>query len=136
MTYQTLTELDPTDYAIIERRANALAEHGVPIVGDWIDFPDGTRRRISHIWRADWMNDPDRGPGYQTSDGGSWYLGDGYTSFSGSLYSTLQDPDLTPADETRHGSCWFFHHDHHRAHNGIETAIPFRVWNTTQEPPR
>ena len=59
----------------------------------------------------------------QTSDGGSFYLGDGYCAFSGSLYDGIPADTLTLTGETREGRVWWFHHDYHTAHNGVPGVI-------------
>ena len=72
-------QFDERDRAILEARSNAFHQHTTPQVGDFVIFADGTERRISHNW----------GDEVQTSDDGSFYLGDGYMSFAGSLYTSI-----------------------------------------------
>lgn len=133
-TYIGTPALDDQDAAIREKRAALLDQEQGPREGDYIEFADGNTRRVSHVWPADWHDD-----GFarcQTSEQGSWYLGNGGVSFSGSLYGSVSEDTLTLTEERRDGSVWFFHHDHHRAHNGIHTSIPFRVYRCTEEAPR
>jgi hypothetical protein len=80
---------------------------------------DGAIRRISYVW-------PD---GCQTSDGGSWYLGSTYMSFSGSLYSPIAPELLTDSGETQLARAWFFHHDWAQAHNGVDVYVNVRVYH-------
>jgi len=118
------SELDDRDRAILADRAGLFNARCGPRVGDYVDFADGITRRISHIW--------DIAPcTVQTSDGGSWYLGKGFCSFSGGLHPGIARETLTLTGEVREGSLWFFHHDYHTADNGVETTIPFRVYSTT-----
>ena len=127
------SQLDGRDLAIIlERRAVLDREHDFR-VGDYVEFADGVTRRISHVyprdWGADWW-------GVQTSDSGSWYLGNGYVSFSGSLYSSVPGRTLTLTEERRMGRIWVFHHDVWRAHNGVDADIEFRVYVCSLEAPK
>jgi hypothetical protein len=115
--YGTFT-FDDRDAAIVAEREAELNKREGFRLGDWVRFADDRLRRISHIW-------PD---GVQTSDGGSYYLGNGYVSMSGSLYRTVPNESLTLTDETRPGWVWIFHHDMHVAHNGVDVQIPFRVY--------
>lgn len=115
---------DPRNVEIIERRVAKLDAREGPRVGDYVRFADGTLRRCSYHWSDDAGWDG----GMQTSDGGSFYLGEGYVSMSGSLYSCVPTDSLKPTDETRPGSVWIFNHDMHRAHNGFNFEIPFRVF--------
>lgn len=93
-----------------------------PRVGDYVDFSDGVTRRISYVWDD----------GVQTSDGGSWYFGLGYCSFSGGLYPSIKLGTLSLTKEKREGDVWFFHHDFSQAHNGVYTKVPFRVFKCSE----
>jgi hypothetical protein len=116
--------LDDRDLESFADRAAKLAVTLDPQVGDFIEFADGIMRRISYIWHLD---DGNRA---QTSDGGSFYLGDGYVSFSGSLYPGVPVSSLNAANLMGPGRVWIFHHDHHTAHNRVEFFVPFRVWTS------
>jgi hypothetical protein len=125
--------LDERDAEIISARLAAMDAREGPRVGDFVRFACGTLRRISHDW----------GDGVQTSDAGSFYLGDYGCSFSGALFGTVPTDSLTLAHldsgwspETRAGAVWVFHHDHHCAHNGVHASIPFRVYVCDREAPR
>jgi hypothetical protein len=126
-------ELDDRDSEILAQRVNALGLVEGPRVGDYIVFADGTERRISYVTPAEWMPEVDI---VQTSKGGSWYLGDGYISFSGSLYAGVKRDTLTETSEVRAGSVWFFRHDFHTAHNGVDTEMMFRVYECGEEATR
>jgi hypothetical protein len=125
----TLADLDERDQAILIARVTALPT-GSPRVGDFVTYDDGTVRRISYVWDWDGADEAL----YQTSDGGSYYLGDGYVSMSGSLHTSTPRSTLVATDEVRDGSVWFFHHDYHTAHNGVDTLAAFPVWHCTTEP--
>jgi hypothetical protein len=112
------TGLDARDAEILTARAAALDAVPGPRCGDYVVFSDGVTRRVSYLW-------PD---GVQTSAGGSWYLGNGFCSFSGSLYRSTPLDLLTLTEEKRPGDVWFFHRDHWTAHNGVHTQILFRVY--------
>jgi len=123
-------ELDDRDMAILLHRAQLVNERPGVNVGDWVEFADGETRRVSHVW--DWPED-ESGPAIysiQTSKGGSFYLGEGHVSFSGSLFIGVPGETFSPAGELlRDAPCWIFHHDEKRAHNGVDVLCPFRVWS-------
>jgi len=122
-------ELDEQDQEIYRERQLRLDNRRSPDMGDWVEFADGVTRRISHVWRASegWEDTT-----VQTSDGGSFYLGnDGSVSFSGSLYRSIDIKTLTFTGEFRPASAWFFHHDWMSAGNGIDVMADFRVYRST-----
>lgn len=116
--------LDERDTAILARRTAMLDADTDLRVGDFVRFADGTLRRVSHIWR----DEQDRPESVQTSNGGTYYLGDGYVSMSGGLYRGVPASTLSLTAESRDGWVWFFHHDWTRAHNGVDVMVPFRVY--------
>lgn len=120
--------LDARNQEILAQREALRDAIEGPRVGDFVRFADGILRRISHIW--DFADGCDAM--VQTSDGGSFYLGDGSMSFSGSLYSSVNVRTLTLTEETRTGGAWFFHHDWPEAHNGIDVALTCRVYTCTE----
>jgi hypothetical protein len=116
--------LDKKDSEILARRTEMLNAVKSPRVGDWVRFADGTLRRISYIW-------PD---GVQTSDGGSYYLAGSFVSMSGGLYPSVPHESLRPTDELKPGAVWFFHHNQHEAHNGVDASLDFRVYECGLRP--
>lgn len=122
-------DLDTQDLAILAYRTQCFWQYErtlLPRVGDYIVFADEVTRRVSHVW--DW---PTGGESVQTSDGGSFYLGEGYCSFSGGLYPGIPLRTLTLTADLRQGPVWFFHHDLHRASNAVSTTIPCAVYTCT-----
>lgn len=118
--------LDERDQAIVDERMAAVDAIRGPRVGDFVGFADGTERRISYAWPAG-----DTWPeSVQTSDlgAGRYYLSGAGLSFSGGLHPGVSIETLTDTGEIREGDAWIFHHDSHRAHNGVEFKAPFRVY--------
>lgn len=102
-----------------------------PRVGDFVVFKDGVVRRVSYVWR--W---PDAVHYVQTSQPGTApYLGEGYASFSGSLYQSVPADSLSLAEEKREGLVWFFHHGFPEAHMGVTCVASFRVYRCSLEAP-
>jgi len=122
--------LDQRNTEIRDARAKLLM-HNCINVGDFVRFTDGTTRRVSYIWR----DEEERLFGIQTSDSGSFYLSDGYVSFSGSLKRSVPYESLEDTGDTHDGEVWFFDHDWHRAHAGVPCMVKFRVWHCSQEAP-
>jgi hypothetical protein len=124
--------MDARDSEILRVRAAAFLARQQVKQGDFIRFANGTIRRVSHVW-TDENNQPD---GVQTTmkdTGGSFYLGDGYMSYSGGMWPSIPANTLTRAVELMDGRAWFFHHDYSQAHNGIDVNIPCPVWDCTLE---
>jgi hypothetical protein len=117
----------PENQAILAARVDALNKVEGPRVGDFVRFANGTLRRISHHW----VNR------VQTSDtpGGSYYLGDGWLSYSGSLYPSVPIESLTLTDETLDGAVWFFDRDWMRASARVLARVAFRVYTCPLDPP-
>ena len=130
---EVVTVLDTVDLAILNRRIEAYTASAGPAEGDWVEFADSVARRVSFVTPLSWLPECDS---VQTSDGGSWYFGEGYASFSGSLFPGVRRGTLTDTGEWRNGSCWFFHHDHAMAHNGVDVEAPFRVYRCFEAVPR
>lgn len=115
---------------ILQRRIRLRQETAGPQVGDYVLFEGADapnhRQRISH----DWGEDPANGEhlGVQTSPGGSFYLADGYASFSGALNSIVRVEHLIDTGETRLGRFWFFSRDYWGAGRGVDVEAPCRVY--------
>lgn len=106
------------DKEILRRRAERFDARRGPKVGEWILFTDGVMERISYRWPG----------GFQTSDGGRFYLDDDYARYSGSLNETVPSKHIHPTDEMKRARFWFFHDDWWGADRGIDVSFPARVW--------
>jgi hypothetical protein len=111
-------KLDERDRAILDERVAAFNATTEIREGDFVRFADGVLRQVSYVWPG----------GAQTSDGGSFYLGNGYVNMSGTLYPSIPADTLTLTDETMPAYVWFFHHDSHTAGNSVHVQVTFRVW--------
>ncbi len=133
-THNPRPTFDDRDQVILDRnmRSLDLIEH--PRVGDYVRFVDGIERRISHVHA--FAGDPVSERTYQTSDGGSWYLGDGFCSFSGSLYNSVPHSSLMLTGAIKTGRVWFFHHDYPGANLGVDSTPIFRVYTCNLPAPR
>ena len=115
---------------MLENRSSQREEAEKPLVGDFVIFTNLSTpehehaERISHDWDE---------YGVQTSPGGSFYLGDGFASFSGTLNPTIPTGELEPTGETRQGSFWFFSGDYHAAGNSVHIEAPCRVYKYAGE---
>lgn len=76
--------------------------------------------RFTHDW----------GDSLQTGghSGSSYYLGDGYLSYSGSLDSGISRASLIQTNYTKMGDVWFFDEDWAGAGRGVNFEIPHRVF--------
>jgi hypothetical protein len=124
MSYFDRPTFDARDGEILCKRAQAFIELEGPQVGDFVDFADGVTRRISYVWKLDDKVE------CQTTElsGGSYYLGEGYASFSGGLLPSVDAATFTLSFEQRAGRFWFFHHGFAGAHQGVECSANCRVW--------
>lgn len=113
-----MERLDEKDTQILTKRRAAFDAIKGPRVGDFIKMLDGTLQRFSHDWDDD----------IQTAEGGSFYIGPGYVSFSGGLNPAIPKASIILTDEVSGGAFWFFHHDQHRAHNGVNFFMPCRIF--------
>lgn len=119
---------DDRDEEILRKRQAMLSERTEIKQGDRVIFADGVQRWVSHVWEA-YEHPTDGFPTtVQTSDGGSFYLGEGYCSFSGGLFTPVPFEHFTRTDETAELSAWFFHHDWHRAHSAVYAVVDVPVW--------
>lgn len=120
--------LDDRDQEILNERAGVYLTRETPQVGDFCIMPDGEKRRFTHDW-DDALQTTWKGDG-----GGSFYLGKGYVSYSGSLEPSIPLERIAPTEERWPGVFWFFHHNEQRAHNGVQGVIPVRVWQVSPCP--
>ena len=97
MVATTPVVTDERDAQIVAARAETYDTLHGPRVGDFVTFADGVTRRISHVWPAGWNEDgvarlqtSDLPGGDKPMYSGSYYLGDGYISYSGGLHASLR----------------------------------------------
>ena len=109
---------DEKDEVILSQRIQSWNERMGPRVGDYIRLKDGALERFTYHW-------PD---GMQTGFGGSFYLGTGYVSYSGSLNPNIPIDRIQDTGEMMNGTFWFFHHDMQCAHNGVDVKVPCRMY--------
>jgi hypothetical protein len=110
--------LDAKDIQILNDRLATRYQEKGPQVGDVVYFPDGSRRRFSHDW----------GDVIQTSFGGSFYLGNGYTSYSGGLERAKPVQNMINTGKTEEANFWFFHHDYPVKDGGVDVKALVPVW--------
>ena len=116
--------LDNHDEKILLEQIALWDKRRGPRVGDWCLLLDGTARRFTHDW-GDFLQTTTEPAG---KFGASFYFGKGYMEFSGGLDRAINAAEFELTEETRDGSCWFFHHGEARAYNGIQTNVPCRVY--------
>jgi hypothetical protein len=124
--------MDERDKEIFKRREEAYKKNKAPRIGHYVRFQDGVERRISHVW----TDENDQPESIQTSDGGSFYFGEGYMNFSGCLYIGVPANSLRKTEEKKCGSAWFFHHDFWTANNAVDVQVECAVWECSVPAPR
>jgi hypothetical protein len=125
-------EFDDRDREILKEREQLFNDVQGPRVGDFLRVPNGMLR-LTHDW----------GDSIQTTvsakhpchGDASFYLSDGYASFSGSLDPAIPKDSLRDTGETAEGSFWFFHHDFAGADRGVHFRIPCRIFERTEAEP-
>jgi len=118
-------EFDQRDAEILNKRESSFNSVTGPRVGDFLKTPDGVLR-LTHDW-GDSIQTTVRAKHPCYGDA-SFYLGDGYASFSGSLDSAIDKTLLRDTGETMPGSFWFFHHDFAGAGRGVHCKMACRVF--------
>jgi len=117
-------QFDAIDETIRLAQLALWDEEQGPRVGDYVKLNDGTVRRFTHDW----------GDSLQTTTepagkfGSSFFFGRGYMRFSGGLDRAIPSGEFELTGEILDGSCWIFHHDEKRAHNGVQCRVPCRVY--------
>jgi hypothetical protein len=115
--------LDAQDAAILAARQTLRNKIQGPRIGDFVCMKDRTLRRFTYDW-GDAIQVTSTLPGSQR-----FYLHtNGQLDYSGGLDQAIPKIRLKPADKTQPGSAWFFRHDQHGAHNGIDVTLPCRVF--------
>ena len=122
---------DEKDSEILTARKNAFNTQreviNRPMVGDYIRFSDGTFARFTHDWNDSLQTTVYRSDHPCLGDS-SFYLGEGYASFSGSLAPSIPLANIKPTDAWKDASFWFFHHNWATAHNGVHFTMPVKIY--------
>lgn len=117
--------IDERNTEILTRRQAFLAaEREAPVVGDVVEMPDGTIARATHVWTFE----GGQAESVQTGKGGSFYLGEDYVSFSGSLDPAKPVGQFVATGRTAEARFWFFDHDIWGAGRGVEVVAEVPVW--------
>ena len=108
----------------------AMFFRDTPKQGEFMEAPDGTLRRIAHVWHTDdgmieWQ---------PVSGNGSYFMGQGYMSMSGSLESSERH-QYEPTDRTHPASAWTWHRGWSGAGNGVNFIVNVRVWKQLELAP-
>jgi len=90
-------------------------------VGDYLLLPYGIYTRFTHKWEE--ANKIQTG-GLQES----FYLGNGYISYSGGLDNGIKLNEIERIDEMKPGYVWFFDNDRQGAGRGVSFEMNFRVF--------
>lgn len=105
--------------AIFNERVAAYDKKPGARVGDYLILPYGLCTRFTHKW------DDHIQTGGNSS---SFYLGNGYISYSGGLDSGVKLSDIELTDEVKSGMIWFFDKDISGAGRGVNFEMNFRVF--------
>ena len=112
------------NYRIFAARETAYNKIDGVRVGDYIRHKDGTVSRATYLWDF-----PDMSPSVQDGGGSaSFYLGDGYISYSGGLHQSIDISTLRQTAELKDGVIWFFKNGFQSCGNGIDYRMKFRVF--------
>ncbi len=115
---------DETDQEIKDRDLQHWHVTSGPRVGDFVEMLDGTKRRFTyhHDDRIQTTMRPsgDFGP--------ERFYFNGRCDYSGALDRAIPIAQLEDTGRIEEGRVWFFHHGQARAHNGVQTTIPCRVY--------
>ena len=114
--------------SILDTRQAAILARSEIGAGDFIRVDD-VYLRVAYVWR----DENNKAVHAQTTHerAGSYYMGDGYMSYSGSLDHGMPTVSLERTDELKAGRAWFFSDDWPKAHNGIDVVVDSHVWNYT-----
>jgi hypothetical protein len=119
-------KFDAQDAAILENRERLFNLVDGPRVGDFLKVGDGQFLRFTHDWDDSIQTTVHAK--HPCHGDASFYLSDGYASFSGSLDPSIPKDQLHDTGEKQEGSFWFFHHNHACASNGVYFRIKCRIF--------
>jgi hypothetical protein len=111
-------EPDDHDREIAIERLTRWDRDPDPRIGDYVILSDGSYVRFAHIW-DDVL---------QTTDCGSFYLGNGYVSMSGGLDPGVPPEQVVLTPEKKPGYFWFFHHNAPMGGGGVGLEAMCRVY--------
>jgi hypothetical protein len=118
-------EFDSRDAEILTKCEQAFKQVDGPRVGDFLRTADGFLR-FTHDWGDDIQTTVKAS--HPCHGDASFYLSDGYASFSGSLDPAISKSKLRDTGEGIEGSFWFFHHGFAGAGRGVYFRIRCRVF--------
>lgn len=97
-------------------------------VGDYVIGKNGKITRITYIWR--WDGEPQQ---WQAGgNGGSYYLGNGYVSYSGSLSHGFDEgTKFKNTGRKKIGNVWIWDKGFAGAGRGIDFPMKFRVFKAS-----
>lgn len=109
---------------ILSERVQAYDKNIGPRVGDYLSLPHGIMTRFTYDW----------GEEIQIGGGsGSFYLGNGYISYSGGLDPSIEKRYMIDTGKKEDGMVWFFHEGSSGGGRGVYFYIPFRVFKLTDD---
>lgn len=116
---------DPQNDIIAQKRLIEYNNIEGVRVGDYIIREDGKKTRATYDW------------GESIQDGGgqtSFYIGEGYISYSGSLNPRIEKSKLKDTGKTEEGLVWIFIHDFWGASRAVHYKMDFRVFEEMDAP--
>jgi len=115
---------------LLRKRVKMYNRKKGPRVGDWVRLNNGVMTRFTYDWGIHEREDLgiQIGDRERAGDCGSFFLGDGYCSYSGSLDPCILRKNLRRTNKMKEGRVWFFHLNHWCADNGINFKVKFRVY--------
>ena len=90
-------------------------------VGDFFITSEDHYVRFTHAW-------DDHIQTSESEKSGSFYLGNGYISYSGGLDPGFKYSEIVDTGQIKKGWIWFFHDGWQLAHCGVHFNIDFRVF--------
>ena len=118
--------LDERDSAIRAERLALFDSIDGPRVGDWIRMLDGSVRRFTHDWDEDGLQV--QTPLSVCGPCSFYFTSSGHQDYSGGMDPIVPLTRIVRTTEIKPGPVWFFHHGIQRAHNGVYTDVPCRVY--------
>lgn len=108
-----------------ERQAARDARQDI-LVGDWVEFLDGSRKQVAHVWETNYV---------QFGSGSVYIQERGNGEYSGSLTLGVEGV-YTRTDEKAEATMWFFDKDWPRAGAAVYCEFSVAIWKVDQLPPK